>query len=166
MALSVATEFIENEPFKSKQDCELNALYRLLPKIKSAFPQLRICIGGDSLYANKNVMKMIKKYNWKYIITFKKGSIPTVYQEFEALLHLEPKNRLTYWKKDIRQDYQWIKDIEHEGHLVNVLSCYETKRNKAPKKFVWITNLNITEKIVLLLVMKEVEIDGRLKIKG
>jgi len=26
MALSVATEFIENEPFKSKQDCELNAL--------------------------------------------------------------------------------------------------------------------------------------------
>ena len=85
-------------------------------------------------------MKMIKKYNWKYIITFKKGSIPTVYQEFEALLHLEPKNRLTYWKKD----------IDHEGHLVNVLvnvlSCYETKRNKAPKKFVWITNLNITEK--------------------
>ena len=61
----------ENEPFKSKQDCELNALYRLLPKIKSAFPQLRICIGGDSLYANKNVMMMIKKYNWKYIITFK-----------------------------------------------------------------------------------------------
>jgi len=89
---------------------------------------------------------MIKKYNWKYIITFKKGSIPTVYQEFEALLHLEPKNRLTYWKKDIRQDYQWIKDIDHEGHLVNVLSCYETKKNKAPKKFVWITNLNITEK--------------------
>ena len=65
-----------------------------------------------------------------------------------------------------RQDYQWIKDIDHEGHLVNVLSCYETKKNKAPKKFVWITNLNITEKIVLLLVMKEVEIDGRLKIKG
>ena len=67
-------------------------------------------------------MKMIKKYNWKYIITFKKGSIPTVYQEFEALLDLEPKNRLTYWKKDIRQDYQWIKGIDHEGHLVNVLA--------------------------------------------
>ena len=87
---------------------------------------------------------MIEKYNWKYIITFKKGSILTVYQEFEALLHLEPENRLTYWKKDIRQDYQWIKDIDHESHLANVLSCYETKKNKAPKKFVWITNLNIT----------------------
>jgi len=97
MALSLETEFIENtDPSASKQDCELKACYRLLPKIKSAFPQLRICIGGDSLYANKNVMKMIKKYNWKYIIT----------------------------------------------------------------------HLNITEKIVLLLVMKEVEIDGRLKIKG
>ena len=37
------------------------------------------------------------------------------------------------------------------------------------KKYNWkyiITHLNITEKIVLLLVMKEVEIDGRLKIKG
>jgi hypothetical protein len=145
MALSIATEFTENIPFKSKQDCELKALYRLLPKIKSAFPQLRICIGGDSLYANKNVIKMMEEYNWKYIITFKKGSIPTVYQEFEALLPLEPKNRLTYREKDIHQDYQWIKDIDHEGHLVNVLSCYEIKKNEAPKKFVWITNLNIKE---------------------
>ena len=81
-------------------------------------------------------------------------------------MHLEPKNRLTYWKKDIHQDYQWIKDIDHEGHLVNVLSCYETKRNKAPKKFVWITNLNITEKIVLLLVMKEVENRWKIENQG
>ncbi len=37
-------------------------------------------------------MKMIKEYNRKYI-TFKKGSISTIYQEFEAFLPLEPKNR-------------------------------------------------------------------------
>ena len=73
---------------------------------------------------------MIEKYNWKYIITFKKGSILTVYQEFEALLHLEPENRLTYWKKDIRQDYQWIKDIDHEGHLVNVYRVMRQRKIK------------------------------------
>ena len=146
MALSLETEFIENtDPSASRQDCELKACYRLLPRIKSRFPQLKICIVLDSLFANQQIIGMAEKYNWKYIINFKSGSIPTIAQEFEALLPLQPENKLTYRQKDICQDYKWIKDIEHEGHLVNVLSCYETKKNKAPKKFVWITNLNITE---------------------
>ena len=147
MALSLETEFIENtDPSASKQDCELKACYRLLPRIKSRFPQLKICIVLDSLFANQQIIGMAEKYNWKYIINFKSGSIPTIAQEFEALLPLQPENKLTYRQKDICQDYKWVTDIEHEGHLVNVLSCYETKKNKAPKKFVWITNLNITEK--------------------
>ena len=147
MALSLETEFIENtDPSASRQDCELKACYRLLPRIKSRFPQLKICIVLDSLFANQQIIGMAEKYNWKYIINFKSGSIPTIAQEFEALLPLQPENKLTYRQKDICQDYKWVTEIEHEGHLVNVLSCHETKKNEAPKKFVWLTNLNVTQK--------------------
>jgi len=58
---SIATEFIDNHDAKDtppgasaerlKQDCELKALPRLMAKLRSAFPQLRICIGGDSQFS-------------------------------------------------------------------------------------------------------------------
>jgi len=147
MALSLDTEFIENtDPLASKQDCELKAGYRLLHRIKSNFPQLKICLGLDSLFANQKIMEIVEKYNWKYIINFKTGSIPTVAQEFEALLPLEPENRLSFYQKDVRQEYKWINQINHEEHRVNVLSCHEIKNNQQPKDFVWLTNLNITSK--------------------
>ena len=147
MALSLDTEFIENtHPLASKQDSELKASYRLLARLKSNFPQLKICLALDSLFANQQIMEIAEKYHWKYIINFKAGSIPTVAQEFEALLPLEPENRLTFYQKDVQQDYKWVKQIDHEGHLVNVLSCHEIKENQQPKDFVWLTNLNVTSK--------------------
>ncbi|HEX2956091.1 MAG TPA: hypothetical protein VHO70_04645 [Chitinispirillaceae bacterium] len=50
LALSVASEHIENagedvyalSKDKEKQDCELKPFKRLAPKIKNAFPQLKI----------------------------------------------------------------------------------------------------------------------------
>ena len=146
MALSLDTEFMENtNPLASKQDSELKAGYRLLARIKSKFPQLKICLGLDSLFANQQIMEIAENYHWKYIINFKAGSIPTVAQEFNALLPLEPQNRLTFSQKDVRQDYQWVTEIDHEGHLVNVLSCHEIKEKQEPKDFVWLTNLNLTQ---------------------
>ena len=54
MALSIATEFIENvRADVSKEDCELNAFYRLEKRIKQDFPQLRICLLLDGLYAGE-----------------------------------------------------------------------------------------------------------------
>ena len=51
LALSIATEFIENEkPDVKKQDCELKAFYRLAEKLKQTFPQLRICLLLDAVH--------------------------------------------------------------------------------------------------------------------
>lgn len=49
--VSIMTEFAENQEEAEKQDCELNAFYRLLEKLRDKFPALPICICGDSLYA-------------------------------------------------------------------------------------------------------------------
>ena len=73
LAISVETEFIINIDGASKQDCELAAFYRMVKRLKKGFPQLRICLLLDSLYAAAPVMDTLKKYKWKYIITFKEG---------------------------------------------------------------------------------------------
>ncbi len=52
MVLSIETEFIENESEDvTKQDCEINAFYRLAEKIKISNKRLPICILGERLSA-------------------------------------------------------------------------------------------------------------------
>jgi len=88
LAISVETEFICNSDGYSKQDCELAAFYRMAKRLKKKFPQLKICLLLDSLYAAAPVMDIAKEYGWKYLITFKEGSMPDRYDEFLRLKNL------------------------------------------------------------------------------
>lgn len=95
MVFSIATEFIENERADvSKEDCELNAFYRLEKQIKQDFPQLRICLLLDGLYAGEPVFRICEENRWDYLITFKGGSMPAVFREYETLRSCTPENQL------------------------------------------------------------------------
>jgi len=149
LAFSVATEFIENIEFneddsfeKQKQDCELKAFYRLAPKLKAAFPRLNICLVLDGLYAAKPVFDICQKFHWKYIVTFKEGAMPVVFQEFEALKKLAPKDCARIEQKGISQRYHWVNQIDYEGHGLNVLECAEIEGDRKTR-FVWLTNYAI-----------------------
>lgn len=144
MALSIATEFIENEGLSSKQDCELKAFYRLAKRLKADFPQMKICLVADALYAAKQVFDICEKFHWKYIITFKEGSMPETYAEFESLRDLAPENKENFTTAKVIQDYRWVTEIDYDAHSLNVLECIEINRkNNKVTKFVWVTNLSI-----------------------
>ncbi|MEK7817712.1 MAG: hypothetical protein AAB281_05605 [Actinomycetota bacterium] len=145
MVLSIATEFIENERADiSKQDCELKAFYRLEKRLKRDFPQLRICLLLDGLYAGEPVFKICRKNRWAYLITFKEGSMSAVFQEYEALKGLTPENQLVVKDKKRRQTFRWINDVETEhGRKVNVLECAE-KSVKEDKRFVWLSSIGVS----------------------
>lgn len=144
LVLSIETEFIENPEGFDKQDCELRAFYRLVKKLKKDFPQLKICLVLDALYAARPVFDICKEHGWKYIITFKKGSMPATYEEYNSLKALQSENTSQIREGDIEQSYNWVSEIDYEGHLLNVLECNETKDGKKTR-FVWLTNLNINE---------------------
>jgi hypothetical protein len=144
MVLSIGTEFIENESEDvTKQDCELKAFYRLAPKIKSTYKRLPICILGDSLYACEPVFKLCDEYGWKYLFRFKEGRIKTVAAEFNAIKEIEKKEKVI-------SDIYWAKDISYNERKVNMIEFTLDTDNK--KRFVFITNLNITERNVKGLV--------------
>lgn len=145
MALSVATEFIENEAEDvAKQDCEQKAFHRLVKRIKAYFPQLRICLLLDSLYMGEPIFQACEDYRWAYVITFKEGSMSSVFKEYEALKGLTPQNRLALTWKGRRQTFRWINDVEtdHERKL-HVLECAERGGKEKPRCFVWATNLEL-----------------------
>lgn len=161
LALSVATEFIENtDPRATKQDCERNAFKRIVRKIKNSFPQLRICLLLDSLYANGPVFDLCEKNHWKFIITFKEGSIPELYQEFLTLRGILNENRERETKRNIRKSYGWVNELPYQGHALNILQQIEWK-DKIKRNFVWITNFKVNP----LTVKKLADQGGRLRWK-
>jgi hypothetical protein len=149
LAISVGSEFIENsDPAASKQDCELKAFARLAPRLKKDFPQLRLCLCMDGLYANGTVLDMCRENHWKYFITFKEGSLPAVWREYQTLLGLTAGNRKTHQvSKDCQQTFAWVEDLEYvddRGHpqRFNAFQCRE-EDGKEEKFFAWITNFSI-----------------------
>lgn len=143
MALSVGTEFIENEREDiSKQDCEQRAFTRLAKRLKWDFPQLNICLAVDGLYLTRPVMDICARNRWHYLITFKEGSAEALFQEYEALLGLTPENSLRKEHDGVTANYRWMNDIDWDDRGVHVLENRE-QTAKGEKRFVWATDFRV-----------------------
>lgn len=164
LALSIASEFMENpvplgeekkqeaktlEAYeKVKQDCELKAFLRLAPELKSAFPQTRLCLAGDSLLACGPVFAACAEREWRYVLTFKRGRTPVLWDEFQRLLKLSPGNRLVVRQGKIQRTYRWVNDLEHidtekRVHRVHALLCEERAADGQVTTFAWVTNMRV-----------------------
>ena len=147
LSLSIETEFIQNSDGATKQDCELAAFYRLAKRLKKRFPQLNICMLLDGLYMADPVFNMMDKYNWKYIITFKEGSMPDTYREYLSLKNLCPENIKEIKNNNIIQNYSWVNHISYRGPVFDVLECNESKTDswgeREDTRFLWATNFLI-----------------------
>jgi hypothetical protein len=151
LAFSIATEFIENmDPQASKQDCELKAFHRLAADLHRRYPQLRLCLLFDALYANGTAMDLCEKNHWKYFITFKPGSMPSFFQEYQALREQCPENRKTLAASAARpqQRLAWVNDLEHlddqkRRHRLHALESRETHPDGTSHYFAWLTNFRI-----------------------
>jgi len=154
LAISIASEFIENtDPGATKQDCELKAFRRLAEQLKQDFPQLAICLLLDGLYANGTVFDICRQYRWKYIVTFKPGSLPALWQDYQGLLALAPENRRTAETGDGQsQTFAWAQVLEHvdqekRKHHVNAFQCLEQDRD-GEHFFAWLTNFSVSSDTV------------------
>ena len=158
-ALSLMTEFIENrDPQASKQDCELKAFYRLAERLKKRFPNMAFCLLLDGLFAGGPTLTLCQKNDWKYLITLTDKDLPTVNQEFEALLKLPPETRLTLsLPRHTQQTFGWVNSLDYSDsdnhtHSLNVLECIETKTDSTGKttatKFKWLTNFTLLSRNV------------------
>jgi hypothetical protein len=157
LAISLGSEFIENtDPQADKQDCELKAFVRLAAKLKRDFPQLLMCLCLDGLYANGTVMEVCEQNRWKYLITFKEGSLPAVWQEYLSLLDLCPENRKVLESPEgLRQRFAWVTGLDHTDdqgrtHPFNAFQCQE-QQGDTQRFFAWLTNFAVRPENVAAL---------------
>lgn len=155
LTLSMASEFIENSDSNAalsgdsrKQDCELKALSRMLPQLRRDFPQLRLCLSGDSLYACGRMLQLAKEYHCSYVLTFKPGHMSAVWSDFQGLLKLCPENTLeSSTPAGVYRVYRWVHGLSYRDDQgrpwhFNAIECTETVDGQT-STFAWITDLDV-----------------------
>jgi len=167
---SIATEFIDNRdaqdtptgasPEQVKQDCELKALPRLVAKIRTAFPQLRICLVGDSQFACGAGFQVARDGRCAFLYVFKEGRTPALWRDFQGLLKLCPEQHVELTTpQGIHQVYRWVNDLDYEDSdgrpwTFHALHCRETKKTGVVTQWAWVTPLKVDRDTVVAVATK------------
>lgn len=144
LVFSLGTEFLQNTDGQDKQDCELKAFYRFLPRLRAAFPQLPICLLLDGLYLNQPVLSLVTKHGCQWIITFKEGSLPDAYAEFQVLRTLLPLQQIETTDGIVQSQHSWVNDLVHAQHRFHALEWRETRPDGKVTRFLWATSFSVT----------------------
>jgi hypothetical protein len=169
VVVSVGSEFIDNadnsvtqgkDADQIKQDCELKALSRLAPRLKQDFPQARLVLAGDSLYACGRTFQLAQDYDWAFVLTLKPGRLPTIWDEFQRLLPLCPRQVLERRFADgTRQVFRWLHDLSYvddqDRHwCFHALECVETSPEGTVTHYAWVTRLPVSARTVEEIAQK------------
>jgi hypothetical protein len=169
VVVSLGSEFIENADAAAakgqgaaavKQDCELKALHRLLPRIKKDYPQLRCVLALDNLYACGPVFALAQELGWSLVVTFKEGRTPTLWREYQALRPACPENALTRtWGDGRVQEFRWVHQLDYQDSedrcwKLHALECTERAADGSRHYFAWLTDLPVGRKTVEEIAQK------------
>ena len=81
------------------------------------------------------VMDICKENGWKYIIRFKEGRIPTLYNEFKTVVERENESN--------KDNYEYVTKLDYQEEKVNIIKYTDKKENS---EFVYMTDLPISDK--------------------
>ena len=150
-------EEICNSDGDTKQDCEINAAKRLIPKIRKNHPQLGIIITADDLFSKQPFILEVLEKRMHYMLVAKPSD------HIIMMKHIEKStlDELIINTKDRVHIYQWINNIPLNGRkdAINVnyfhykiISINDDGTEKVCYKNSWVTDLEITKENVSTLV--------------
>lgn len=152
LSISIASEWLCNsEDISEKQDCELKAFVRLAKKIKKLYPRLPITMLADGLYPNQTFFNICKTNDWDYILTFKEGTLKSVWKEVNSLSvllqsqHHQERCIKSTKANRIQEESMFVNNVDYKGHKLNWLEYQRFKNDEFQERFVHITNLKISK---------------------
>ncbi len=137
-----------------KNDCERVAAKRLLESLSAKYPNLKMLLVEDALYANAPHIRQVCESGWHYILNVKPDSHKSLFKQFEwrgengSLRHLFREIEET----GIKQDFRWTENLflcsAAADVKVNFLWFEETDRAGKVTRWTWATSLPLTKKTV------------------
>ncbi len=137
----------------SKNDCEKNALKRLLEHIRCEHPHLKLVLGLDGLYSDGPTIKLIRSYGHGFIIVAKDGDHQSLIKTMDEKDAQGLVKRHEY--TDDRGYRHWFRyinkvPINNSHHDVPVNYLEYVERSPKGKKFscTWVTEIALTPETV------------------
>lgn len=154
--LPIMLEPISKQDGTTKNDCEVSAIKRLLVKLRTKHPHLKIGVCLDALFGSQPVIQLLNELDIRYIINFKRSDNKSKYlfDAFDGGIH--KKEVMVNKSSNITRKYTYHNNLPlnyaHRDVMVNYIDLEETiltntKKNPQKSKtttFGWITDLEIS----------------------
>jgi hypothetical protein len=155
--IPLAPEPIQNSDGTTKQDCEINAGKRIIKKIRTTHPKLKIIIGGDGLYSKQPFIDDLKKNRMSFILVAKPDDHKILLEWFSDFKKMKATEQLELIdSKGRRHLYEWVNDIPLNGTKdadnVNYFEYSIFKGDKRNYRNSWVTDISISKNNIVELV--------------
>ena len=146
-------EPIHNSDGNDKQDCEMNAAKRLIPKLRQEHPKLGMILGGDALFSKQPIIEDVLRAGMHYLFVAKPSD--HVYMNE----YIDTARKCSGVKSITREDkkgklcrYEWINDVplskRKDTIRVNylqltIVTLDEDDNEKINFKSSWVTDLEV-----------------------
>jgi len=155
--IPLAPEPIQNIDGSSKQDCERNAGKRLLQKIRTTHPKLKIIIAGDDLYSNHPFLDELKVNRMSFILVAKPSDHKFLFDFLSIIKNRDESNKLEFIDQKGRHHiYEWVNGVPLNGTQqadnVNFFEYTIIVNEKKTFHCSWVTDILIDKANVEMLV--------------
>lgn len=155
-AIVLCPETIRQQDGQTKNDCERNAIRRLLGKLRQDHPHMNFIVNEDSLSSNAPHIEDLEEHKLHYILGVKEGDHKFLFQHvaqaveqgeaIELTIEDEKNTAITH---SFRIVYRAPLNKSHQNKLVTFVEYWELNSKTGKKQhFSWITDLEVTEKNV------------------
>ncbi len=152
--LPLMCEEIRNNDGTTKQDCEINAAKRLLPKLSKRYPHLEMVIVGDGLYSKAPMIELCNSLKLDYLFVAKPSDHTVLEEDISGLRKIdEVDTRKVVADDGSVSEIEFINGVHATG-ASNLKSNWIRVRvtpGRAGKKSAtyinsWVTSIKITSK--------------------
>jgi hypothetical protein len=145
--LPFAPEPITRADGEQKNDCERNAVKRLVEQLRQDYPQRKMIILGDALFATGPYLKQLKALDFRFIIGVKPGDHEALFEALDAGLADGSTQEWEYVDEHrVEHGYRWRNQValnaSHPELKVNVLEYWQIKAGQQTV-FSWVTDLEL-----------------------
>ena len=154
-------EAIHNSDGQLKQDCEMNAAKRLIPKLRQEHPKLGLIMGGDALFSKQPIIDDVLSNGMHYLFVAKPDDHEYMMTYIDIARQLQGVNFIFCPQKgDKIHRYEWVNDVplnkRKDGIRVNylsltVISIQKDGSEKITFRSSWVTDLTVGKTNVELL---------------
>lgn len=156
VVIPLCPETITKQDGATKNDCERNAVKRLLKKFRQDHPHLKVIVNEDALSSNAPHIADLEEHGVHYILGVKEGDHKFLFQFVDQAVENGEVIELTIADEkndDITHAFRIVYNVplnkSNQDLLVTFVEYWEhnAKTNKV-QRFSWVTDLDITEENV------------------